>query len=138
MTERSSTAPYTFLHNPRLGYHLLRISVAVLMLFHGVAKITGGVDGIKGMLGGAGLPQALAYGVYVGEVIAPLLILIGLWVGPAALIMAVNMLFAIFLAHSGDIFQVTGTGAWAIELQMLFLIGSLVIALQAPPFGHKG
>ena len=49
------------------------------MLLHGVAKVSGGVGGIGGMLQSAGLPAALAYGAYVGEVLAPLLVIIGFY-----------------------------------------------------------
>lgn len=111
------------------GKLLLRVSVGVMMLLHGIAKMTNGVDGIEGMLQQHGLPAALAYGAYVGEVIAPLCVIIGLFTRPAALAMAINMLFAIFLAHADQVFQLGKQGGWAIELQGLFLFGSLAIAL---------
>jgi uncharacterized membrane protein YphA (DoxX/SURF4 family) len=72
-----------------LGKLLLRLTLGVLTLLHGIAKISAGVGGIAGMLGKAGLPTVLAYGVYAGEVIAPLLLIIGLWTRPAALVVAV-------------------------------------------------
>jgi putative oxidoreductase len=126
-----------FLHNPRLAYHLLRLSVAAMMLLHGIAKISRGVGGIEGMLASRGLPALLAYAVFIGEVIAPVLVIANVFVAPAALIMAVNMVFAIALAHSNDVMALTRTGAWAIELQALFLVGSLCIALLARP-GTRG
>ena len=55
------------INQPRLGVILLRWTLAILMLFHGWAKVTGGVGGIEGMLAGKGLPGVLAYGVYIGE-----------------------------------------------------------------------
>lgn len=121
------------LYHPRAGYHLLRISVALMMLLHGIAKIMNGVGGIEKMVAAHGQPAWLAYGAYVGEVIAPLLVLAGFWVGPAALVMAMNMVAAIALAHAGQIFQLGSQGGWAIELQGLFLVGSLAVALMAPP-----
>lgn len=48
------------------------------MLFHGIAKLLHGLEGIKGMLASKGLPAFFAYGAYVGEIIAPLLIIIRL------------------------------------------------------------
>ena len=53
------------------GLLILRLTLGILMLFHGIAKITNGVGGIEGMLTSKGLPAFLAYGVYVGEVIVP-------------------------------------------------------------------
>ena len=108
---------------------LLRVSLAVLMLFHGWAKITGGIAGIESMVVNAGLPAFFAYGVFVGEVVAPLLLLIGLYVVPAALVIAVNMLVAIALVHGSHLLQLNKSGGWAVELQMFFLITAIVVAL---------
>ena len=123
----------TALYHPQAGFFILRWSVAGLMLFHGVAKLINGVGGIEGMVTSAGLPAFFAYGVLVGEVLAPVLVLIGVLVGPAALVMAISMGFAISLAHSGYLFTLGKSGGWALELQGLFLFGSLAIALMAPP-----
>ncbi|MNR71687.1 hypothetical protein D3C71_23190 [compost metagenome] len=120
------------LHRPALGYHLLRISVAALMLFHGAAKLSNGIDGIQAMLASAGLPAFIAYGVYAGELIAPLLVLLGIFVAPAALVMAANMVFAVGLAHLAQVFTLGKSGGWAIELQALFFIASLAVAFLAP------
>jgi putative oxidoreductase len=114
------------------GKLILRLTVGVLMLLHGVAKVSGGVGGIGGMLQSAGLPAALAFGVYVGAVLAPLLVIIGFYARIGALIMVVNMLFAIGLAHTKDIFLLTKTGGWAIELQAFFLFTALAVALIGP------
>ena len=108
---------------------LLRISLAVLMLLHGWAKVIHGVGGIEGMLTQMGLPAFFAYGVFVGEVVAPLLLLLGLYVVPAAWVIAINMLVAIGLAHAGQIFELGKSGGWAIELQAFFLINAIVVAL---------
>ena len=59
------------------GRLILRLSVGGLMLFHGIAKILhpGSLDFIGGMLNGYSLPAFLAYGVYIGEVLAPLMVM---------------------------------------------------------------
>lgn len=51
------------------GILLLRLTIGILLLFHGVAKIEHGVGWIVQMLQAAGLPDFIAYGVYIGEVI---------------------------------------------------------------------
>ena len=115
--------------HPRLGTILLRWTLALLMIFHGWAKVTGGVGGIEGMLVGKGLPGFLAYGVYIGELIAPLFLLIGLWVVPAALVIAINMAVAVALAHSTHFMDITASGGWRLELQAFFFMTALVVAL---------
>ncbi|HEV2610777.1 MAG TPA: DoxX family protein [Noviherbaspirillum sp.] len=112
-----------------LGKLILRVVLAVLLLFHGVSKIFGGVGFITGMLAKAGLPAELGYLVYVGEVIAPLLILFGVWTRPAALVVAINMVVAILLVHTGELFSMTKTGGWALELQGFYLASAIAVAL---------
>lgn len=115
--------------HPRLGTILLRWTLALLMIFHGWAKVTGGVGGIEGMLVGKGLPGFLAYGVYIGELIAPVFLLIGLWVVPAALVIAINMAVAVALAHMTHFMDITASGGWRLELQAFFFMTALVVAL---------
>lgn len=112
-----------------IGRLVLRVSVAGLMLFHGVAKIMhpSSLEFISGMLASNSLPSFLAYGVYIGEVVAPLMVLIGYLTRVGALLMVVNMLIAILLAHTGDLFSLTEHGGYALELQMLYLMGSAAI-----------
>lgn len=103
------------------GLLLLRISVAGLMLFHGVAKLTHGIDGLVGMIG------PTAYAVYIGEVLAPLAMLIGYRTRIAALIFAINCLVAAFLAHSADFFKIDDHGGYALELLALYFFGGVVL-----------
>lgn len=112
-----------------LGKLVLRLTVGILMLLHGIAKIRYGVGGIVEMVRGAGAPGALAYLVFVGEIFAPLLVIFGLWTRPAALVMVANMIVALALAHAGDLWKLGQHGGWAVELQAFFLFGSLAIAL---------
>jgi putative oxidoreductase len=116
-----------------IGKLVLRLTLGILLLLHGVAKIFGGVGGISGMLQGIGLPGVLAYGVYIGEVLAPLLVIIGLFARIGALIIVVNMLTAIYLAHLNDIFTLAKAGGgWALELQGFFLFTAVAVALIGP------
>ena len=112
-----------------LGKLVLRSAVAILVLLHGISKLIGGIDGITGMVTNAGLPAIFAYGVYVGEVIAPVLVLIGLWTRAAAAVMVINMVVAIMLAHLPDLAQMNKMGGWALELQGMFLFGAIAVAL---------
>ncbi len=111
------------------GKLVVRLCVGGLMLFHGVAKIMhpGSLDFIGGMLSGYGLPAVLAYGVYVGEVVAPLMIIVGFKARIGGVIVAVNMLFAIVLAHTGDFFSLSEHGGWMIELQVFYLLSAVAV-----------
>lgn len=115
--------------NEDLGKLVIRSAVAILVLLHGISKLIGGIDGITGMVTNAGLPAVFANGVYIGEVVAPLLVLIGLWTRAAAAVMVVNMVVAIMLAHLPDLAQMNKMGGWALELQGMFLFGAIAVAL---------
>jgi len=103
--------------------------VGLLVLVHGLSKLQGGIGPVLGAVANAGLPSAVAYLVYVGEVLAPLLMIVGFWTRPAALVVAGNMLVAILLVHRGQVFQLNNTGGWAIELQAMYLFGALAVVL---------
>ncbi len=112
------------------GLLVLRLGLGALVLFHGIYKVTHGVAWIAGPLGKVGLPAWLAYGVYVAEVLAPVLVILGLWARPAALVIAFDMFMAIFLARRGDVAKINPMGGgWAIELELMFLVAALAIAL---------
>ena len=117
------------LHNDAFGKLIIRLSVGILILFHGAAKVLhpDTLGFISSMLEGAGLPDALAYGVYVGEIIAPLMIVLGVYCRLGAVVVVVNMLFAIWLAHADDIFSLTDHGGWALELQGFYLFAALAL-----------
>ncbi|MDT0619286.1 DoxX family protein [Salinisphaera sp. P385] len=112
-----------------IGKLILRAYIGLAMLGHGIPKILGGIGGIEGMLANQGLPGLLAYGVYVGEVVAPVMLILGLYARIGGVLVVINMLFAIALAHTGEIFALTERGAWALELQGFFLFGGLAVAL---------
>jgi putative oxidoreductase len=112
-----------------LGRLVLRVTLAVLLLFHGVSKLMGGVGFITGMLEKMGLPAGIGYLVYVGEVIAPLLILFGVWTRLAALIVAGNMIVAVLLVHTKQFLTMSETGGWALELQGMYFFAAIALAL---------
>ena len=112
-----------------VGKLIVRLTVGILMLFHGLSKITseGSLDSITGQLTASGLPDVIAYGVYVGEIVAPLLLIAGVFSRLSGLAIVINMLFAIALAHTGDLFSLTDQGGYRLELQMFYLFGALAI-----------
>lgn len=115
-----------------IGKLILRMTLGILLLLHGIAKITGGVSGIEKMLEGIGLPSSLALGVYVGEVLAPILVIIGFYSRVGAALIVVTMVVAVLLAHQADLLLLERSGGWALELQGFFLFTALSIMLMGP------
>lgn len=115
-----------------LGKLVLRWALGIFMLLHGYAKIVKGIGGIEASLVSAGLPAWVAYGVYIGEVVAPLLLILGFYARIGGLIIVINMIFAIALSHASQLFDIGKSGGWALELQGFFLVTGLVVALIGP------
>lgn len=114
--------------NSEIAKLILRVSLGSLILFHGIHKLIHGISGIKSMVSSAGLPEFIAYGVYMGELIAPIFIILGLYARVASAILGINMLMAIFLAY-GFSFSLSKHGALAMELPLMFFIMSLLVVL---------
>lgn len=113
--------------NADIGKLILRLTIGGLMLFHGWAKVVNGIGGIKAMVAKAGFPEFFAYGVYLGEILFPLMIVLGIFVRTSALFVAITMVAAIFLKHSHEIFTLGETGGPVIELALMYLLGSIAI-----------
>lgn len=112
--------------NINLGLLILRLPIGGLMLLHGIAKF-GHTAGIGGMLTEKGLPSFLSYGVYITEVLAPILILIGFRTRLASAVYVFGALFALFLAHSSELFELSEHGGWKLELLGLYIFGGLAL-----------
>jgi putative oxidoreductase len=118
--------------NADLGRLLLRVTLGFCILFHGIAKIQSGVAPIEHGLIALGLPGFLAYGVYVGEVVAPALLILGFYARIGAVLVAINMMFAVAIAHRPDMLKIGQSGGWAIELQAMYLVTAIALALMGP------
>lgn len=114
------------------GKLVLRLTIGLLVLLHGIAKLQGGVGGIEGMLQAHGLPGFLAWGALLGEVLGPLLLIVGFHARIGAALIAVNMLVAFGLAHLGQLGQLNAQGGWALELQGMFLFSAIAAMLLGP------
>lgn len=114
------------------GRLILRVVLGLLILLHGIAKLRGGMGGIVGLVESHGLPGVLGYGVLIGEVLAPLMLIAGFYARIGALFVAANMLFAFALVHMGDIGNLNEQGGWALELQGMYLFTAIALALLGP------
>ena len=112
------------------GKLVLRLTLGILMAFHGISKLMNPartMESMSGLLAAAGLPTYLAYGVFIGEVLAPILIILGIYSRIGGLIVVINMIFALLLAHTAQLLTLTKTGGWALELQGFYLLTGLAL-----------
>jgi len=111
------------------GKLVLRLTLGGLLLLHGLSKIMNGATSILNLVAKTGLPPALGYFVYAGEVLAPILLIVGLWTRAAALLVAINMVVAVLLVHTGQLFELSKQGGWALELQGFYFFTAVAIML---------
>ena len=111
------------------GKLTLRVVLGLLILLHGIAKLRFGLGDVATSLARAGLPAALGYLVFVGEVAAPLLVIVGYFTRGAAALIAANMAVALVVGHWGHIFQVEPHGGLLLEVQFMFLFAAIAVAL---------
>jgi putative oxidoreductase len=121
------------------GKLILRLVLGILVLLHGIAKLRGGVAGISVLLQSHGLPGALAYFSYFGEVVGPLLLIAGIYTRVGGAFIVINMLFAFGLVHISQLSALNDQGGWKLELQGMYLFGALaVVFLGAGRFSLGG
>ena len=110
-----------------IGLLILRLSIGGLMLFHGYNKLIHGIDGLVDMFSSKGFPGSIAYAVYLGELLAPIFIIVGYRTKLASLFVVATMLVAMFVVHADDLLKLGDHGEWGVELVGLYLFGALSI-----------
>jgi len=118
--------------NPNLSVLLLRLTLGILMLFHGIHKIIIGLGFVQKLLLDHGLPAWLGYGVYLGEVVAPLLIIAGFYARAGAAVLALSMLTAILLTDGFFPIRLTQYGAPTIELLLIYMMMAVALVFSGP------
>jgi putative oxidoreductase len=114
------------------GKLVLRLVLGLLVLLHGIAKIKGGVGFLTPMVQGIGLPPWFAYGVFLGEVLGPILVILGLFARTGAFLIFANMIFALVLVHRPELFAMGKQGGYALELQAMYLFTALALVFMTP------
>ena len=112
-----------------LGIFLLRLGVGIVFLIHGIGKLFAigpfalGVSGFAGLLsafGGAAIVVAVIIALI--ETIGGLFLILGLFTNIASLLLAIEMLIAIFMVHIPNGFYASNG-----ELALILLLGALAI-----------
>lgn len=113
-----------------IGILILRVSLA-LLLFHGIHKGQTGLEEQMGLLAAKGIPTFFMYLVYISEVLAPTLILLGIFTRLSAASIVVTMLVVLYVAPF-PLLALGPHGEWAIEIQVLYLMVPLALFFIGP------
>lgn len=110
-----------------VGRFVIRMAIGGLMLFHGLNKLFYGTEDVNQILVSVGAPAFFSFGVFLGEVVGPIMILLGYKTRVGAFLVAIDMVIAILLVHSSQLTQVNELGGWMIELNALYLLGAIAL-----------
>lgn len=116
--------------NQNIGLLLLRVSIGFTMLIYGFTKLIHGIEGIKAVVVRHGLPELLGYGIFIGEILAPVLIIIGYRTRIAGIAFTINCLMAILLVQLPNLFKLNDSGGWQIDLLFIYTIFGIVMFLM--------
>jgi len=125
MTEKEN-----FWTNTDIGLLIVRIALGGIIFFHGFNKIIHGIADQWAILESNGIPGVFIYFVYVSEVLAPLLVVLGILTRLSNLTIIVTMI-VIFYALPFPI-GLDEHGAMNIESQLYFLLLSVALFFTGP------
>ncbi|MDQ0346963.1 DoxX family protein [Ancylobacter vacuolatus] len=133
----SRSAPY--------GAFVLRVALGLMWVSHALLKYAVfTIPGFAGFLGSLGLPEALAWPVFLAELIGGLLIIAGVYARHVALLLIPVMAGAMSVhIPNGWLFSAAG-GGWEypgfliVASFALWLIGDGAFALRARPLFFVG
>ncbi len=111
--------------NKNIAIFLFRIAIPFTMLIYGIDKIKNGTGFIGTLLEAYGLPIIFANGVFVGEIMAPLMLLIGIRTRMAGLLLSFNCLLAILMAQTQNILTLNQFGGWSIDLLFIYVVAGI-------------
>lgn len=116
-----------------LGQFILRLTVGLLLLPHGISKLLNGHETIIAQLKAHNLPSFLWIGVPVAEIIAPICLILGIFTRLSSTLIIITMIMAFILVHTGSGFAVNlEKGAFNAELSIFYLMTSFAIILLGP------
>ena len=118
-------------HDPDKGLLILRIMFGVMILFHGWHKVRYGIDMPMARMASHGIPGFLMYFAYLSEVVAPVLIILGLFTRLSALALFATMTVVMYIEIRTGI-SLNQFGALNIEVQILYWLTSAALFFTGP------
>jgi len=107
-------------HHDDAGKLVLRVGLGIIMIIHG------------GLVISHDLPPGLAYLIYVGEIAAPVFLILGIYARVAAWIIVINMLIAMAIVRHQHLFAIGEFGGWALQVEGLLLVAAVSVGLLGP------
>lgn len=111
------------------GPLFLRIGLAAVFIVRGYPKLFGGISGTAQFFESIGIKPGKFCAIVVGvvEFCGGILLLIGLFVQPVALLLAINMVVAIWKVKYQQGFSPPAGGGWEFDLVLLLMALALLV-----------
>lgn len=115
--------------NPPLAHFILRVVLGILFVAHGYPKLFKNFGQFAGWLDSMGLKPGKFWALVAGavEFFGGILLVLGLWMQVAGILIAIQMLVAMWKAKWGKI-GLTDQGGW--ELDLIYLVTALALAMM--------
>lgn len=126
--------------NAPYGALLLRVSMGVLFIMHGIylKAMVFGMAGSSGYFASLGLPGWFSWVVMLYETIGGIMLILGIYARWVGIFLGVHLLFAAYIGHWGNGWSFTAQGGgfeyplfWAIACFTLALVGDGAYALRS-------
>jgi putative oxidoreductase len=124
-----------------MGWPLVRIAGGAILALHGWSKLSQGVLGFANHLDAMGVPvpELAAWLSVIVELGGGVLLVVGLFTRPAALLLTLNMLCALYFAHSNELPLLTTPDADRIGFPLLLgVISAAALFRGAGPVSLDG
>lgn len=121
------------MNRPDLATVILRVTLGVIFLTHGIPKLLGPSETTE-FLSGMGVPLAdlATWVLIVLEIGGGLLLLAGVLVAPLAALLSLHMLLGIILVHAPIGWYVVGPGQEGAEFNVLLVAALVSVILLGP------
>ena len=119
------------LFNPPLAQTILRVALGALFVAHGYPKLFKDFSGFAGWLASVGFKPAKFWALVAGvvEFFGGLALILGLWVGVVGVLLAIQMLVAMWKVKWGKV-GLTDQGGW--EIDLIYLVAALALVMLWP------
>ncbi len=120
---------FEYLLNPPLAHFILRVVLGTLFVAHGYPKLFKNFSGVAGWFDSIGLKPGKFWALVVGivEFFGGLLLILGVWVQLVGILLAIQMLVAMWKAKWGKV-GLTDQGGW--ELDLIYLAVALALVFM--------
>lgn len=115
--------------NHDIAMLLIRLGLGVSIFMHGLNKIFNGLSFVRSVVLKLGLPEFVSYGVYLSEIIAPIMLMIGFYSRLGAFVIICSSIFIIYATYPNPL-ALTSHGGFSAEILYLYIFSSFCIVFN--------